>query len=356
MIPVYKPWLTELETKYVTKAMNSGWISSKGDFIDRFEQAFCTRFGFKHAIAVNNGTSATHLAYIAAGIGPSDEVIVPNITFVVTANAAKYCGAKVVLCPTDSRFHIDAVDLERLITDKTKAIVITHLFGNPETNLRKIQQLCRKHNVALIEDACEALGSQFDGVGCGKFSTYAASFSFFGNKIITTGEGGMVVTNSDAVAEQVRLYKGQGQTDVYYHPVVGYNYRMTNLQAAIGLAQIERFDEIFQEKQRVYNRYAMHLGKQEDWMNKLTDVNVVGSNRWMIKLRVNARYAPELKSKGIETRPIFVPLNRMPPYRSDRADLEQGNYWVDSQLIFPSYPQLTDSEIDYICGQIKELK
>ena len=225
-------------------------------------------------MSVNNGTAACHLALLAHGIGEGDEVIIPNTTFVATANAVKYCGATPVIAPVRSDTwnidldHIDSV--EALITEKTKAIFVVHLLGNP-CHYNALKRFKRKYsNILIIEDACEAFGAGYkDSINdeyfpCGSWFD-AAAFSFYGNKSITTGEGGMVTTNNKDTYEKLLLLKGQGQTDTYFHPMIGYNYRMTNIQAAIGCAQLKRWDEIFANKQRVFNRYLENLTNIAGW-------------------------------------------------------------------------------------------
>ncbi len=354
MIPVYEPWLTDLEKTYAKQAIDSGWISSRGEFVDRIEEKFAKLFGFKHAIAVNTGTAALHIALLVAGISPGDEVLVPNITFVATPNAVRYCGAVPVLVDIDSNtWNIDIEDAKGRITDNTRGIIPVHLYGSM-ANMDGIKRLIGESpnpRIALVEDACEALGAKYNGHFAGSFSKVAA-FSFFGNKTITTGEGGMVVTNDDEIAYQCRILKGQGQTKQYWHPVVGYNYRMTNIQAAIGLAQLERWDEIVEQKKRVYEFYQNHLKpdvKRQGVLYKATH------GYWMNAIYVTnpVVLGDVLRANGIDTRPSFYQLSDMPPYKNGRL-MKNSKAVAEHSIILPSSPLLTDDQLSFICNMINK--
>ena len=348
MIPVYEPWLTDLEREYARKAVESGWISSTGPYIDRFEDEFAKYIGTKYAVATNNGTSACHLALLAAGIGPGDEVIIPNITFIATANAVRYLGATPVI--VDICGDSWNMDLDNLpITSKTKAIFCVHLMGNP-CDYERLEEIRRRYNILVIEDACEALGASYKDKKVGSWFD-AASFSFYGNKTITTGEGGMVTTNNLDIYRKLKLYKGQGQTDRYFHPVVGYNYRMTNVAAAIGCAQLERIDTILAEKARVYCRYKKNLAN----MRYQYVPNGYTHGYWMVACSGIRRLA-SINDLSFDTRPMFKPLTSMPPY----ADLyESAKYPIsynisDACIMLPSYPTLSNEQIDSICRETLE--
>ncbi len=257
--PVSETNLNGNELKYVTDAVSSSWISSNGKYIDLFENEFANYLGVKHAIAVSNGTVAIHLALLALNIGKGDEVIVPNLTYIATANAVSYVNATPVFADSEAdTWNINPECIEKLITPKTKAIIPVHLYGNP-CNMDKIATIAKNHNLYIIEDAAEAIGSQYHGKKTGSFGLIS-TFSFYGNKTITTGEGGMVATNDDELASKIRLFKGQGMsfTKRYWFDVIGYNYRMTNMQAAIGHAQMERINDLVNAKRqnaRHYNRF-----------------------------------------------------------------------------------------------------
>ena len=244
-IAVAAPTLNGNEKRYVLECLETTWISSIGRFITEFERGFARFCGVEHAIAVSNGTNALHLALVALGVTSGDEVIVPSLTYVATANAVTYCGAKPVLVDCDPRtLNIDPAAIAGKITAHTKGIIPVHLYGHP-ADMDPIISVAREHGLFVLEDAAEAHGAEYKGRRVGGLGNCAA-FSFFGNKIMTTGEGGMVTTNDSALAAKLRLYRGQGLDPGrrYWHPVIGYNYRMTNIAAALGLAQLEQVDEL----------------------------------------------------------------------------------------------------------------
>lgn len=239
--PVYQPSLGDKEKENVIECLNSTWISSKGKFIAQFENSFSKYIGVKHAVAVSNGTVALHLALLSLGIGEGDEVIVPSFTYIASVNAIKYTCAKPVFVDSDPiTWQIDPEKIEEKITTKTKAIMTVHLYGHP-CEMDKIKKIAAKHKLYIIEDCAEAFGSLYKGKHVGTIGDIY-TFSFFGNKTITTGEDGIVVTNDPSLNEKVIHLKGQGlaKNREYYHDIIGYNYRMTNICAAIGCAQLER--------------------------------------------------------------------------------------------------------------------
>ena len=241
LIPVAAPVFAGREREYVADCMESGWISSAGKYVELFEAEFAKFCGVRHAVSCCNGTAALHLALAALGVGPGDEVIVPTLTFVATANAVTYCGARPVFADSEAEtWNLDPAHVASKITPRTKGIVAVHLYGNP-AEMDALRALAHRHGLFLLEDAAEAHGALYRDAHAGSLGDIAA-FSFYGNKIIATGEGGMVTTDDDALAARVRLLRGQGMDAErrYWFPVVGYNYRMMNLPAAIGLAQLER--------------------------------------------------------------------------------------------------------------------
>ena len=245
MIPIYKPDLGGNEKKYVNECIDTSWISSRGRFVQEFERRFSERIKVAHATAVSNGTVALHLALEALGIQDGDEVIVPTLTYIASVNAISYTGATPVFCDSDAlSWQMDPEDIRRRITPKTRAIMVVHLYGQA-CDMDAIMRIAKEHNLFVIEDCAEAFGTLYKGQHVGAFGDIA-TFSFFGNKTITTGEGGMVVSNDKALLERARHLKGQGLAAhrEYWHDVIGFNYRMTNIQAAIGLAQLERAREV----------------------------------------------------------------------------------------------------------------
>jgi perosamine synthetase len=259
-IPVAEPLLDGNELAYVSDCITSGWVSSIGDYIPRLERDFACFCGVKHAIAASNGTTALHLALAVLGIGPGMEVIVPTLTFIATANVVHYTGATPIFADSDPRTgNLDPADVARKITPATRAIIPVHLYGHP-ADMDAISALARAHNLAVIEDAAEAHGAEYKGRRVGALGQLAA-FSFYGNKIITTGEGGMITTDDDALAAQARSLRDHGMSPTrrYWHPVIGYNYRLTNLQAALGVAQMERIVEFIARKRAIAALYQQYL-------------------------------------------------------------------------------------------------
>lgn len=354
-IPLYKTWITKKEKLYIKQAVESSWISSTGRYITDFEEAFAEYIGTKYAISTNNGTSACHLALLGARASNSSLVIVPSTTFIATANSATYCGAKIKFIDIDPySWNMDLEKLEQIDNSQEKNVILfwVHLYGNIE-DMDRVKNICKKKNIVLVEDACESLGGKWKNSKTGTFGETAA-FSFYGNKTITTGEGGMVTTNNQDVAEKMKILRGQGQTDRYYHQYVGYNYRMTNIQAAIGLAQLERIHEIIGEKERVYSRYKNNLKGVVDFA---TENELSTHSKWVvaIKTKNKDRIVFELNKKGIDTRPIFIPLNMLPPYKDKKNNYPQSSKLYENGLVLPSYPQLSNNEIDIICSTIRSV-
>ena len=258
--PVYQPYLTGNEKKYVLECLESTWISSKGKFINEFETRFAEYLGIKYAASVSNGTVALHVALLALGIGKGDEVIVPTFTYIASVNSITYTGATPVFVDSDpTSWQMSLEDTRNKISKKTKAILAVHLYGHP-CEIQALRDLANKEKLFLMEDTAEALGSEYDRRKAGTFGDIS-TFSFFGNKTITTGEGGMVVTNDKALYEKCVHIKGQGlaKNAEDWHDIIGYNYRMTNICAAIGLAQLEKINDIILIKRQYANWYKENL-------------------------------------------------------------------------------------------------
>jgi perosamine synthetase len=359
-IPVYKPSLTGNEKKYVNDCLDSTWISSKGKYIKEFETAFGSYIGVKHAASVSNGTVAIHLALVALGIGPGDEVIVPTLTYIASVNAIVYTGATPVFVDSlPDTWQIDPEDVKRKLTDKTKAIMAVHLYGHP-CDMDSLTAIARSHRIFLIEDCAEAIGSKYKGKHVGVFGDIS-TFSFFGNKTITTGEGGMVVTNDDTLYDRSVHYKGQGLAKhrEYWHDVIGYNYRMTNICAALGLAQLEQADEFIARKIEIASLYAAGFkGSKIEFHRSHPDVL---HSYWMCSILVpdpDKRDALReyLAERGIETRPLFFPVHTMPMYsqKYQRHNIAENLGWRGINL--PSFPSLKDDEVKMIAKLITDFK
>nr|WP_295106827.1 DegT/DnrJ/EryC1/StrS family aminotransferase [uncultured Caulobacter sp.] len=363
-ISVAAPRLDGKEREYVLECMDTTWISSVGRFISEFEKGFAEYCGVRNAIACNNGTTALHLALVALDIGPGDEVIVPSLTYIASANAVTYCGATPVLIDNDPRtFNLDPAKLEALITPRTKAIMPVHLYGQV-CDMDPILEVARKHDLFVVEDAAEAVGATYKGKISGALGT-CATFSFFGNKIITTGEGGMITTDDDALAAKMRLLRGQGMDPNrrYWFPIVGYNYRMTNIQAAIGLAQLERVDAHLDGREKVIGWYEEKLSRLGDRVIKPFVADTGRHVFWMYTVRLGEGLATsrdqvikDLDALGIESRPVFHPMHVMPPYAHLATDdLKQAEACGADGLNLPTHAGLTEADIDRVVAALDQV-
>lgn len=359
-ISVANPALVGNERKYVLDCIDTNWISSIGKYITAFEESFAKFCNVKHAIATNNGTTALHLALVALDLKPGDEVIIPTVTYIATANAVRYCGAIPVLvdvCPTT--MNIEPSDIERKITSKTRGIIPVHLYGHP-ADMEGVNEIARKHNLWVLEDAAEAHGAEVNGHRVGGLST-CASFSFFGNKIITTGEGGMVTTNDDNLAAKLRLFRGQGMDPKrrYWFEVVGYNYRMTNIQAAIGLAQMEGIDKAISDREILAGWYNEALKELEDKIFLPRQKTWAKQVYWMYNIflkegdeKKRDSVMRSLDEMGIETRPVFYPMHVLPPYLENTA-YPIADTWAQRGINLPTHQSLTKEDVIRIAEGLK---
>lgn len=357
--PISMPSITEKEISLVHEAMKSGWVSSLGPFIDKFEKSFASFCGVKYALAASNGTTGLHLALEVLGIGKGDEVIIPDLTFVATANAIAYTQATPILVDIDPKtLCIDPNSILKAITKRTKAIMPVHLYGHP-CDMDAINKIAKEHSLLVIEDAAEAHGSEYKGKKVGSLSDIGV-FSFYGNKLITTGEGGMLTTNNLEFYERARFLRDHAMSKEkrYFHPEVGYNYRMTNIQAALGVAQLERINDIIAHRRDLYKWYSELICKSdvvslnfvEDWAK---------STYWLICLEVKGFTYKEreilmrnLKEAGIDTRPYFYPLSTMPMYSSINTpiSIEKGNIGIN----LPTYFDLTYEDVAVIADLVNK--
>lgn len=319
-LPVSDTDLSGHERDYLLKAFDSGRISGSGPFVDQLESAFSDFCGTRYSLACANGTVALHLALMALGVGPGDEVIVPSLTYISTANAVSYCGATPVFADADAKtWNAEAEQIEPLITARTKAVIVVHLYGNP-VDMDAVLALAKTHRLFVVEDAAEAHGATCGDRKVGSFGDIG-TFSFYGNKVMTTGEGGLTTTHDETLAKKMRLLCCQGMDPErrYWFPIIGYNYRLTNLQCAIGLAQLERIDDFITARRRCAAWYRTHLSEipalefqtQRDghgvwWMFSVLMPDPEARDRTMRLLADN----------GIETRPLFWPLHLLPPYQA----------------------------------------
>lgn len=358
-IPVYAPLLNGREEIYVLDAVRSGWISSLGSYVTRFEQEFARFCGVRHAVSVSNGTVALHLALHALGVGPGDEVIVPSLTFVATANAVHYTGATPVFADVDPvTWCIDPADVQRRITSRTRAILPVHLYGHPAP-MAELQRLADEHDLLLIEDAAEAHGAAIGDKRVGGWGRIA-TFSFYANKIITTGEGGMLTTDDDALAARCRMLRDHAMPPHrrYWHDEVGFNYRMTNLQAAVGVAQMERIEHFIRRKRAIAAQYREMLAGIAG-ITFAAETPGYTNVYWMASILVEPPYAldrdaliPVLRAQGIDSRPFFHPMDTLPPYFSD-SPLPVAQHLSRCGLNLPSSPSLTDEQVATICDIVR---
>jgi perosamine synthetase len=357
-IPVYQPSLTGNEKKYVNECLDSTWISSKGKYVGLFEEKFASYIGIQHAATVSNGTVALHLALLALGIGAGDEVIVPTLTYIASVNAIAYTGATPVFVDSlADTWQMDPEDVARKITPRTRGVMAVHLYGHA-CDLGSLRTICDQHGIFLIEDCAEAIGSQYKGRHVGNFGDIS-TFSFFGNKTITTGEGGMVITNDETLFDRSVHFKGQGLAKhrQYWHDVIGYNYRMTNICAAIGLAQLEQAEKFIKRKIEIAAIYKKELnGIDVEFHEQHEDVL---HSYWMCSLLVpqpkhRDPFRDHLQNEGIETRPLFYPAHTMPMYSNkyQKHPVAENLGWRGVNL--PSYPSLKDNELQFIIDRIKE--
>lgn len=350
-IPLYRPDLSGNERTYVNECLETSWISSNGAFVGKFEEVMAEILQVRHAISLSNGTVALHLALHCLGIGPGDEVIVPTFTYIASVNTIAQTGATPVFVDCRQRdWLIDATKIESLITSRTKAIVAVHLYGSI-CDMDHLRSIARDNRLYLIEDCAESLGSTLDGRSCGGLGDIG-TFSFFGNKTLTTGEGGLVTTDDDMLAARLRLVKGQGQslTKRYWHVELGFNYRMTNICAAIGLAQAEIAAQILENKRKLAGLYRQKTSGLPVTYQQLNP-NVV-SSEWLITLLLPDDCDREAVMNSmardlIETRPTFYCAHQMPMYQTDLSFPNSENI-SRRGLSLPSYPALEESQVERV--------
>jgi perosamine synthetase len=362
-IPIAEPWLGAKEHLLLKECVQTRWVSSKGKFVSEFEKQFASYCGVKYGVTTTSGTSALHLSLACLDIGPGDEVIVPTLSFIATANPVTYCGAKPVFVDSlPDTWNLDPAKVKNAVTRKTRAIIAVHLYGH-SAPMDELMTVANKHGLHVIEDACEAHGGEYRGAKVGSLGTIGC-FSFYGNKIITTGEGGMLVTNNRRVAERARLLRDHGMSRKrkYWHAHIGFNYRMTNLQAALGVAQMERIDDVVERKRRnarIYNSllegvHGITLPQEAPWARHVY---------WLYTVLIDDRFKSsrtqvmkELALRGIESRPVFYPITNMPPYRNGRPQKFSVATKISRQgLSLPSSPLLKRDGIRRVCDVLRKL-
>lgn len=358
-IPVSMPHISKREEDYVLKAVKSGWVSSLGEFISAFETAFADYCGVQYALTTSNGTTGLHLALASLGIGPGDEVIIPDLTFVATANAVAYTGAKPILADIDPEtLCISASSVSGLINDRTRAIMPVHLYGHP-ADMDALNALASKHNLIVVEDAAEAHGAEYKGQRVGGLGRCGV-FSFYGNKVITTGEGGMLTTNDHDLYIRAKALRDQAMSAErrYWHQEMGFNYRMTNMQAALGLAQLERIGDFLERRAEIMEWYraaietsdTVRLNRVQSWAKSIY---------WMVCLEVDwfdeekrATFMRALWQRGIDTRPYFYPVSSMPMYSSPGFSIANKKAMIGINL--PTYFDLTRDDVRRVSESVNK--
>ena len=365
MIPVNEPVISEQSKKNLKKAVDTGWLSSSGPFVKEFEEQFARYLGVKHAITVSSGTAALHTALLAAGIGKGDEVIVPAFTMGATWMAVMYTGAKPVFVDCElETYNIDPSLIEKKITKRTRAIIPVHIYGHA-ADMDAINKIARKHKLLVIEDAAEALGGEYKEKKCGTLSDIAC-FSFYANKIVTAGEGGMIVTNNPKFAREAAKYKDlyHSEKKRFIHEKLGYNFRMTNLQAAVGLGELKNITTYLKKKQTMAELYEKGLRgimgitlpqtktyvKNTFWMyGILIHKSEFGMSRDQVRDR--------LKILGIDSRDFFYAPEDQPVLRKiiGRETFPNTKYLSENGLYLPSGLAITEKQISQVCKAIKKL-
>lgn len=364
-IPVSTPDLSGNEEAYVVDAIRSTWISSAGSYVDRFEAEFSKITGTKYASTAANGTMALHLALLALDAGPGDDVIIPAFTYVAVANAVKYVGATPVLVDVSPEtWCLDPAQIEAAITPKTRGVIAVHIYGHP-CDMDAINAIAKPRGLWVVEDAAEAHFATYKGKMAGSLADIA-TFSFYGNKVISCGEGGALTYSDDALHDRIRMLRSQGMDRErrYFHPIVGYNYRLTNVACAILCAQLERRDALIARREEIYRRYARRLAsipgvglqpvaanvRLSPWLYCVTiDEAAFGVSRDALMAR--------LRQRGIDTRPFFIDIHQLPPYadRGTIGDFPVGEALSRTGVNLPTYPDLSDAEVDGVCAAIETI-
>jgi perosamine synthetase len=355
MIPIYKPEIGKEEEEEVLKVIRAGWISSASPAVKEFEDKFSRYIGRKYGLATSNGTTALHLAVSALGVKEGDEVIVPDLTFISPINVVLYNKAKPVIVDIEEEnWGLDPEKVRKAVTSKTKAIIVVHLYGNP-AKVAELKEIAEEKGIYLVEDCAEAHGSEYEGKKVGNFGDIAC-FSFYANKVITTGEGGMCLTDDEELYEKMQILRDHGMTKEkrYWHEVIGYNYRMTGLQAALGLAQLKKIDKFIERKREIAKLYQELL---ENVVTVQRDPPKGKSIFWLFSILTERRdqLADYLANNEIETRKFFYPVHVMPPYKDlARYDYNTSEKLHNLGLNLPSGPSLTEKEIKFISKKIIE--
>lgn len=358
-VPQFMPWVGEDEYQAIKKCFDDNWIT-EGPLAKEFSQKLCDLIGAKYGVFAPNGTLAIYLALRALNVGPGDEVIVPDFTFIASASAVEMVGATPVFCDINKDLQINIADCARLVTNKTKAIMPVHIYGFA-ANMDEVMSFAEEHNLLVVEDAAQALGIKWNGKGCGSFGD-VATFSFFADKTITTGEGGFVTTNRKDVYEELLYLRNQGRINrgTFVHPKIGYNFRMSDIQMAIGLTQLEKFDTIVERKNKIFKLYKNLLADIEE-INILTPNDKIDPHiPFRVVLTTKEKSEGLMKFMGeneIETRTFFYPLHKQPCMKQFSQDvklLKNSVHAYEHGVCLPSYVALEPEQIEYVCSIIRK--
>jgi perosamine synthetase len=360
-IPLVQPSLAGNETRYVSDCLSSGWVSSQGGYISKFEDAVTSFLGDGKALCTSSGTTALHLALLGLEIGPGDEVIVPNLTFGATANAVVHAGATPVFVDINPEtWTIDPEQISQALSERTKAVIPVHLYGHP-CDMDPILEVCREAGLKIIEDCAEAFGAEYKNKKVGTFSDVAC-FSFFANKVITTGEGGMVWSKDQNTIARMSMFRDHGMSKErrYWHSVTGYNYRMTNMQAAIGLAQMEQIDRFLNLRRSLANQYHSRLSKisgiklphYKEWAKPVCWLYTIEINIDDLGIDIDT-LSSRLKEYGVETRGVFIPLSGQPAFNVYPSLNTPISERVAARgLSLPTSNEMNISDVNIVCDAL----
>jgi perosamine synthetase len=368
-IRVAGPWITQKEIDYVTDAVTNAWYGNANMYHERFEKAFANYIGVQFAISLPSCTSAIHLSLLALGVGPGDEVIVPDITWIASAAPITYVGAMPVFCDIDPlTWCLSVKSFEQWITPKTRAVIPVDLYGNMP-DMDAVRTVAKQNNVAIIEDAAEAIGSEYKGKKGGSFGDTGV-FSFHGSKTLTTGEGGMLVTDREDIYKRVLTLRDHGHKPgdkIFWNMEIGYKYKMSSMQAALGLAQLERIEELIAKKQDIFNWYQAELGGLEG-VNLNDEPPGTKNAYWMVTVIwdrkfgvIKDRVIQLMGEKNIDCRPFFHPLSSLPAYDNmEQAKQSRQRNHITYQLSpyginLPSALNMTEARVKYVCDTFKEI-
>ena len=367
MIPVNQPLISKNALRYITDCIKTGWISSAGSYLKEFEKNFAEFLGIKHAITTTSGTTALHLALLTLGIKKGDEVILPSHTMMASAAAIVYTGATPVLVDVErDTWNMDVRQIESKISKNTKVIMPVHIYGHP-VDMDLIMSLAKKYHLYVVEDAAESTGAEYKGKLTGTIGNIGC-FSFYANKIITTGEGGMVVTNNDKIANHARILKDLAHSPKkrFLHEEIGYNFRMTNMQAALGVAQLEEVEKYIEKKQWMAALYKERLSEIEG-LTLPIEHSWAKNVYWMYGILVEKEFGTprdefmkKLSENGIDTRTFFIPMHKQPALL--KLGLFKGEKYPISDeiglkgLYLPSGLTITKEQIEIVCKTIKDIK